>query len=171
MLCERCHKKEASVFYEETVNGTSRSLSLCHACADELQKTGEISVDTFFSLPYEGLFGGLFGHTETPKRTEKACPLCGSTLRQFTKDGKMGCPECYRTFKNELQDTVHSIHGSTKHVGRAPKRFQQRQNEKNRLLDLKAQMKAAIDKEDFELAATLRDEIRALEANGKEAQS
>lgn len=169
MLCERCHKKEASVFYEETVNGTSRSLSLCPSCAEEMQKTGELSMDTFFSLPYEGLFGGLFGHTEVPRRTEKACPLCGSTLRQFAKDGKTGCPECYRTFKNELGDTVRSIHGSTKHIGRAPQKFKQLKDDENRLLTLKAQMKEAIEKENFELAAKLRDEIRTLEANKKEA--
>ena len=170
MLCERCHKNEASVFYEETVNGASRSLSLCRACANELQNTGELSMDTLFSLPYEGLFGGLFGHAETPRRTEKSCPLCGSTLRQFAKDGKTGCPECYRTFKAELGDTVRSIHGSTKHTGRAPKRFGQLRENENRLLDLKAQMKQAIEKEDFELAATLRDRIKVLENGGKESE-
>lgn len=168
MICERCHKKEASVFYEETVNGTSRSLSLCRECAEQMRTAGEMPASGLFSLPYESLFGTLFGHTEGYKRSEKSCPLCGATFHHFSKDGKVGCPECYRTFANELNSTVRSIHGTVSHVGRAPVRFKESRENENVLSDLKLKLKAAIDKEDFELAATLRDTIRDLEANEKE---
>lgn len=171
MLCERCHKKEASVFYEETVNGVSRSLSLCHDCAKSMRAAGEFSSGGLFSLPYENLFGTLFGHTESYKRSEKSCPLCGATFHHFSKDGKMGCPECYRTFANELNSTVRSIHGAVSHVGRAPARSKEKQKTENTLSDLREKLKEAIAKEDFELAATLRDTIRDLEANEKEAQA
>ena len=163
MLCEKCHKKEAAVFYEETVNGVSHSFSLCHDCAKEMQLTNPLYTDDPFSLPYESLFGSLFGHTETLGRSEKACPLCHSTFRQLSKNGKAGCPECYRTFANELNSTVCSIHGAVAHTGRVPARFKQNQEDKSLLSERKAQLKAAVEEENFELAAKLRDEIRRLE--------
>lgn len=169
MLCERCHKKEATVFYEERVNGVSRSLSLCHDCATALPKTNHVYAEDFFSLPYEGLFGSLFGQTEKYNHIEKTCPVCGASLRHFSKDGKVGCPECYRTFAKELEGTIHSIHGALTHVGRAPARVGKKTKDEDTLTNLKLQMKTAIEQENFELAASLRDKIRELEANEKEA--
>lgn len=176
MLCEKCQKEEASVFYEETVNGVSRSLSLCPACAKKLQKSGGfpsyMNADEFFSAPQmnilqDGLFATLFGLPEKPT-AEKTCPLCRSTLRHIAKNGKAGCPECYRTFSAELASTVRSIHSNVKHIGRAPAKYKKRQEETDHLSGLRARLQEAIAEESFELAAKLRDEIRALEAKGKE---
>ena len=41
MICESCKKNEATVFYEESINGTKRSYSLCAACAAAKEKDGE----------------------------------------------------------------------------------------------------------------------------------
>lgn len=171
MICEKCKKKEATIFYEETVNGTKRSYSICADCAADLEKQGEISLShNFFSLPsfggfHDGLFGGLFGIPEAQPQTKKACPGCGATMNDLRKNGKVGCPQCYTTFGEELGSTIRSIHGNVRHVGRAPSRFLKNREKADRLASLKQQLKDAIAKEDFELAATLRDEIRALEAN------
>ena len=77
----------------------------------------------------------------------------------------MGCPACYEAFKEELEGTIRSIHGNTKHVGRAPARFRQGRERQDKLAQLRAQMKEAIANEAFEQAAALRDEIRSLEEN------
>ena len=166
MLCERCKKNEATVFYEENINGASRSYSLCSECASEMKKNGELS--GIFSVPnltgfHDQLFGGLFGLTEAPAKARKTCPLCSSTFSDFQKNGKTGCPECYKTFGDELKSTIRSIHGNVKHIGRAPAKFRKNREKENELKALKEQLKEAIASENFELAAELRDKVRAIE--------
>lgn len=173
MLCEKCKKNQATFFYEENINGNKRSYALCSECAAAAEKEGDISFghkpQGSFSLPYFGLhdqlFGGLFGHTVGQAQKKKACPLCGATLDDFRTDGKTGCPECYTTFGEELGATIRSIHGNVKHAGRAPARLRKDREKQDRLADLRKQMQEAIASENFEQAAKLRDEIRALEEN------
>lgn len=166
MICERCKKKEATVFYEETINGASRSYSLCAECAAELNKSGEFS--GLFSLGgvsslHDQLFGGLFGLSDAHAKARKTCPLCASTFSDFQKDGKTGCPECYKVFSEELKNTIRSIHGNVKHIGRSPSKFRKNREKENELKELKTKLKEAIANENFELAAELRDKVRALE--------
>ena len=169
MRCEKCQKNEATVFYQETVNGNKRSYSLCGECAAELSKQVDLSpMQSLFSLPslggfHDPLLSGLFSTYDG--QAQKACPACGSTLHDFKRTGKAGCPNCYSVFANELSETIRSIHGNVKHVGRAPARFRQNRDKQNKLEDLKNQLKAAIASENFELAVTLRDKIRGLEEN------
>ena len=66
-------------------------------------------------------------------------------------------------FGDELRDTIRSIHGNVKHLGRSPSKFRKNREKENELKDLKKQLKAAISNEDFENAALLRDKIRAME--------
>ncbi len=167
MLCEKCKKNQATVFYQENINGNQRSYALCNECASTAE-TGYSSYGDLFSVPSLGnqLFGGLFGHTAPQKG--KTCPACGATFSDFRTNGKVGCPECYAAFSEELGATIRSIHGNVNHVGRAPARFRKNREKQDRLVDLKTQLKSAIEQENFELAATLRDEIRTLESNGKE---
>ena len=169
MICEKCKKKEATIFYEETINGVKRSYSICSDCAAELEQAGEISLShNLFSLPsfgsfHDGLFGGLFGSSAAQLQTRKTCPKCGAAMSDLKKAGKVGCSHCYSTFGEELRDTIRSIHGNVKHVGRAPARFLENREKSDRLSLLRHRLKEAIAKEDFEQAATLRDEIRSLE--------
>ncbi len=171
MICERCKKNTATVFYQENINGEARSFSLCSECAASMQKSGEISGGFPFGNMgglHDQLFGGLFGKVESPTKTRKTCALCGSTFDDFRKDGKTGCPECYKTFGDELKGTIRSIHGNVNHIGRAPAKFRKNQEKANELKTLKTQLAAAITEENFELAATLRDKIRALESGANE---
>lgn len=168
MLCEKCQKNQATVFYEENINGNKRSYSLCAECAAALEKEGALSLGhDLFSIPsvgfHDGLFGGLFGQIAPTQK--KVCPTCGASFSDLRQNGKVGCAECYTVFSDELRDTIRSIHGNVKHAGRAPSRNRKDREKKNRLADLKKQLKAAIDEENFELAVSLRDEIRALEEN------
>lgn len=168
MLCERCKKNTATVFYEENINGESSSYSLCSECASNMKKNGELSgLFSFSGLGgmHDQLFGGLFGIAEPTAKTRKVCPLCSSTFSDFQKNGKTGCPQCYKTFGEELKGTIRSIHGNVKHIGRAPSKFRKNREKENEVKTLKKQLKEAIASENFELAATLRDKIHALENN------
>ncbi len=178
MLCEKCKKNNATFFFEENINGKKRSFSLCQSCAEELQGSGEIPEDSNFfdsfgfssslSSLHDNLFAGLFspaiGYSQlSPKKT---CSSCGSTLADLQKLGKVGCGECYKTFSEELDGTIRSIHGNAKHIGRAPAKSKAKHAKENELKTLKKELKNAIANEEFEQAAILRDKIKSLE--GKE---
>ena len=169
MICERCKKNTATVFYQENINGEARSLSLCSDCASSMQKGGEISgVFPFsgFGGIHDQLFGGLFGKPEVFSKAQKTCPLCASTFSDLKKNGKAGCPKCYEVFGEELKGTIRSIHGNLNHQGRSPAKYRKNLEKEKELSSLKSQLKDAISEENFELAVTLRDKIRALE-NGE----
>ena len=166
MICEKCKKNKASVFYEENINGTVTSYSLCRECANELDKGGDLS--DLFALPYlhsfgGGLLNGLFLGKEGSVANEEVCPLCNSSFSDLQKTGKAGCHECYKTFEDKLKGAIRSIHGNGEHTGRSPAKFKRSHENETKLNDLKLRLKDAISEENFELAASLRDEIRSLE--------
>ena len=184
MLCEKCKKNEATVFYRESVNGKERSLALCPECAKEAKNKGEIEDvfehESFFGSGFfddtfagaDKLFGSLFGMRELPGRTKekvKKCPLCGSTFSDLVNTGKAGCPECYVTFAEELSPTISRIHGTTSHVGGAPADYKKDREKKEKIRTLEAELKAAVKNEEYERAAKLRDELRAARAEGSES--
>jgi len=141
MLCQKCGKNQANVFYKQMINGEYKEMSLCAECANELESPLNI-----------------FGNNKLNTNAQKVCDLCGSTLRDIARSGKAGCSKCYDTFRNELNNTIAHIHGKMNHVGRVPKG--------NKLYMLKAQLKNAVEKQEFETAAKLRDEIISYEQEG-----
>jgi protein arginine kinase activator len=180
MLCEHCKKNNATVHFRETVNGKSRSLSLCAECAARLRENGELPALNPFSgwdLPAweeegasltDALFGGLLGGSAYPA-TRPTCPVCGARFEDIRRTGRLGCSACYTTFARELEPTVRSLHGDARHTGRGPAAQSEHASRARRLADLKNALDEAVRKEDYEAAIRLRDELRSLEnENGKE---
>ena len=179
MLCEKCKKRTATVFYNENINGKTRSYSLCGECAAKLHEKGELQditsmigsfADPFSSLHHD-LFGSFFGiSARVQSGTDKVCPECGMTFHEIAKSGKVGCPACYTTFAEELSHLIQSVHGTTQHTGNVPARHRVKKERNEKLNQLKVDLQKAIENEEYENAAELRDEIRKLEnENGKEA--
>ncbi len=178
MLCEKCKKRTATVFYNENINGKVRSYSLCGECAGKLREKGDLQDITSmagsfadpFSAFHDNLFGGFFGiPTMFSPATQKVCPGCGTTYSEISKTGKVGCPDCYTGFRNELTPMIQSVHGTTSHSGSVPARHRAKQERDKQLKELKAQLQAAIEAEDYEKAVLLRDQIRSMENEiGKE---
>ena len=178
MLCEKCKKRTATVFYNENINGKTRSYSLCGECAAELREKGELQditsmVGSFadpFSNLHNDLFGSFFGiPARVAPGSGKTCPECGTTFREITESGKVGCPECYSTFADELAGRIQSVHGTTSHTGSVPARHRVKKERTEKIHSLKADLQKAIVSEEYEKAAALRDEIRKLESEtGKE---
>ena len=171
MKCESCKQNEATFFYEETINGQSRSLRLCAECAAKMKTGGKLFPEQGDALSFpsfthfhNNFLDGLFGITApSAKGTAKSCPACGATWGDLLKSSKAFCPECYTTFMEELRPTLRSLHGNVTHTGRAPAGRRAQQEKRDRLASLKAKLGEAIQTENFEDAATLRDEIRRLE--------
>lgn len=178
MLCERCKKNEAVVFYRENINGKEKKYSLCEDCKNEMERSGEIKLfdfgDNFFkyySDPFDELgsiFGSLFSlPTSSHARIgsgAKKCPLCGSTFADLQREGKLGCPECYDTFADELESTFggYESSASEKSGRKMPHLHKEKADHKATIKKLSAEMKEAISSENFEEAARLRDEIKRL---------
>ena len=80
----------------------------------------------------------------------------------------MGCPTCYETFRDELSRTIASIHGTTSHIGAVPARHRAMQARAEELKRLKKELSEAVQREDYEKAVTLRDQIRKIEAEKEE---
>lgn len=164
MLCDICGKNEAMVHLTEIINEQITKLHLCEECAKE--KGAEM--EEHFGL--SDLLAGLsdLGAGLEPEMTENIkCTNCGLSYQNFRKVGRMGCSECYEAFKKQLGLILKRIHGSDRHIGKVPLKSGKVLDEMNILQDLRQRMEKAIQFEEFEEAARLRDEIKKMEEKMK----
>lgn len=177
MVCERCNKKKATVFYRENIGGRIKALRLCGECAEILEQAGELeeisaAVVGFVSpliLLDEGILPLPFPPLSTAESaqgitTRRMCPVCGAKAEEIGQAGRVGCAACYEIFGREITPVIHSAHGKSEHIGRISAGYRARKEKVERLAGLKKQLKEAVANEQYESAAGLRDEIRALEA-------
>ncbi|MDP8213018.1 MAG: UvrB/UvrC motif-containing protein [Candidatus Zapsychrus exili] len=168
MLCDICNKKKASVHLTEIVDGQMAELHLCEGCSKEKS----VQMEQQFGLA--DLLAGLadFGkHQATPEETPLVCSNCNLSYEDFRKFGRLGCSNCYQTFEVHLAPLLKKIHGSNKHLGKKPLKVvvtSQNEEECVNANSLKQLLSDAIEREDFEDAAMLRDKIRELENEGGE---
>ena len=160
MVCEACKQAQATVHLTEIINDQMTELHLCEACAN--QKGAQ--VESHFGLA--DLLSGLadFSKTQEPEEVSaKTCPTCGMSYEDFRKVGRLGCAECYATFKRNLGTLLKRIHGSPIHLGKSPARLVKPSKAKTELAEIKRKLERAIEREAFEEAAKLRDQIRRME--------
>lgn len=169
MLCQNCKRNEATTHIKRIINGDMAETHLCAGCASQL------GYDDMFSglgLNLSDFFGGFLSDTVpsvTALTTVKRCPKCGSSFHDIVKEGKIGCSECYRTFYDNLLPMLQRIHGRIQHNGKTSAKFshtQQEESTEEKIERLKNEMNEVVGKQDFEQAAKLRDEIKALESEG-----
>ncbi|MBF0478250.1 MAG: UvrB/UvrC motif-containing protein [Candidatus Omnitrophica bacterium] len=160
MKCQGCGKK-ATVHLTEIVDNQMTELHLCEKCAKEKSSVMEQQ----FGLG--DLLAGLSGFGTAVKQTKKdvvACEHCGMTYDQFKEGGRLGCSVCYTKFRQEMDSLLKKIHGSSRHLGKKPIRVPAEKVDQFAVLEeLKDRLKRAVSVEDFEAAASIRDEIKKLE--------
>ena len=158
MLCPRCMQREANVFFTKNVNGKKEEYKVCDVCAKEMglltPQGVMVSMNDFISQ-----FMGKGMNASLPS-SAPVCPKCHTTLEEFAKTSKFGCGECYHAFENYLDPMMKRMHGTTGHSGKLPSRASEDVIKKRKIDELKAQLNAAVQKEDFEQAAVLRDKIK-----------
>ncbi|MDO8580030.1 MAG: UvrB/UvrC motif-containing protein [Candidatus Omnitrophota bacterium] len=161
MQCDICGKKKATVHLTEILDEQMTEMHLCEECAREKS----VKMEQQFGLA--DLLAGLTDFGKQIKDVEKVklkCAGCGMNYDDFRKFGRLGCSECYDTFQAHLATLLKKIHGSNHHFGKSPMKISQVEKEKIvTLQELKNQLNEAIQMEDFEKAAGLRDKIRQLE--------
>jgi protein arginine kinase activator len=164
MNCEACGKSPATIRYAEMVDGGLTTWNLCESCAREKGVTGSL---TSFATPLVNVLMGLLGEVGGERPVEEegpACPQCGMSYSDFRRTGRLGCGACYEAFHEELTPLLRRIHGSTRHAGRVPASYEGESATKNELRRLRTELKRAVQSEEYERAAEIRDLIRATEA-------
>ncbi len=155
MLCDSCKQNEAVIHRIAVVNGKKSERHLCAQCA---KNAGFYSI----KLPSFAELMDLSAAEPAEQENTQACE-CGMTLARFRETGLLGCPKCYETFRDALAPIIErSQGGRSRHMGTRPPYASPAQADRDRL---KEALKAAVEKEDYEQAARLRDQIRALEAD------
>lgn len=164
MKCECCHETEATIHLTQVIDGEIKKLNLCQVCA---QKNG-IDLNSPISITDVLLGLGQPGNPEIKSdltEFDLSCSRCQMTRAEFKKRARLGCPQCYNAFMGELSALTQAMHHSRQHVGKIPARQGNEARITAKIAALKKDIETAIAKEEYEVAAGLRDKIRELKEN------
>jgi protein arginine kinase activator len=167
MKCEICNKNEATLLVIQISDGIPKEMHICESCAKE-------DTNQAFDIPlsFQDFFQGILDIIGMQSKSnynngnqeieDVSCNVCGMTYEEFKNKGRLGCENCYTAFK-QLDTIIKNMHGSNKHMGKIPNRGQKDLIIKRELEVLKKKLSEAIKIEEYEEAARIRDEIRAIE--------
>ena len=193
MLCEKCKKREAVVRYTVVKNKTRTEHNYCMECAASLDMGNTSYAGLFDGQSQLGrLLSGILGFAMDRETEDEdvnpsgiVCPVCQTSYAEFVKDSRFGCPDCYDVFDLMMGNQIKTIQGSEEHRGKHPVHMRsvfdltrgegalkteeapvlkEKVSIEEKISVLRLRLKEAIHEEDYESAASLRDEIRALEA-------
>lgn len=161
MMCENCKERDAVVHHIQVVPTGVKQLHLCEKCA------AAKGVETTITMPQHPLGDILHAVQQQASTTTgdaAVCSFCSATSRDFRTTGRLGCAHCYDAMEQSLRELLRRLHGSSKHVGRRydPPHVQM-ESKVDSIHDLEDRLRRAVESEQFELAAELRDRIRVIE--------
>ena len=156
--CRRC-TKPATLHVTEIREGKAAIVHLCDTCAREYLDQGQEDETSAISSNLASKLDELMGTTESPA----VCPNCGISFNEFRESGRFGCSQDYTEFMAELLPLLENIHEEVEHKGKRPRSTVVGTEEQGQLIQLRNAQRFAIEEEDYETAARLRDEIAALE--------
>lgn len=111
-------------------------------------------------MSMDSFFGSLFDIVDN--KSSNKCPKCNTTLEHYKKTGLLGCSYCYTYFEDYLAQGIRRVQGGMKHVGKIPKSAEVEILNKRKIDDLRIKLKELVEKEEFEEAAKVRDEIKVV---------
>lgn len=162
-LCDHCGKNEATIFLTQIEKNETRKRRLCDGCAATLgfaQGVGGAAAPLADFL-------AQMGKPSAPESFPVAgtCPSCGLTLADFKRTGRLGCARCWSAFEGSLRGLLRKLHGGTQHTGKVYLPPDPSEADRAaRVSALRRSLQRAVESEDFERAASLRDQIRRMEA-------
>jgi protein arginine kinase activator len=158
MQCDVCQSKEATVFLTQIVDGKMQKVNLCEACSKEKgvnDPTGFALADLLLGI------GASQEIEKSPAALKRG--VCGFTQADFKKTGRLGCSHCYEVFAEGIEPMLKNMHKGTTHTGKAPVAYRAARVHGEKIKSLQANLSKAIESEEFELAANLRDQIKQVE--------
>jgi len=162
MLCDSCRERDAVIQVTQVTEPPLKQLNLCEKCA------AERGIETQLTVPKQPLTDFILAVQQKTLPASEAdalkCAFCGGTLRDFKNTGRLGCAYCYGAFESNLRDLLRRVHGNSRHQGKgyAPPAAAVEEGA-TVLAELRDRLKRAIDQEQFEEAAKLRDQIKVIE--------
>jgi protein arginine kinase activator len=159
--CHLCGKQNATIYFKGIVNDQTIKMHLCEACA---KKKGMMFPFGKLTQPLGDMISNLAAaSTMGSALLGLTCKTCGMGYAEFKQTSQLGCSQCYTTFAPLIGPLVHKIQGSTQHVGKSYRRTVRMGSPIQELSKLKLNLREAIQREAFEEAARLRDEIQKIE--------
>lgn len=167
ILCQDCKKRESQVHLTQIINNEKSSLSLCKECA---AARGFHSPLENVPFPLAEILSGMAKKIPSGRRKEEThsivCPKCNLTFDEFARQGRFGCGACYSAFREVLEPIMRKIHGASMHRGHTPTPSRTDGKEDSLPIReeerLEGELKKAIESEDFERAAEIRDKLKSI---------
>ncbi|MBI9103439.1 MAG: UvrB/UvrC motif-containing protein [Spirochaetales bacterium] len=161
MKCHSCGKENAVINIRQIIGSDVKDIAFCRECAEKKGLIGagdkiEFSIDQIL----EGL---LVSNDKKKKHKADKCPSCGMISKEAGKEGRIGCGECLNTFPDEIYSFLEKNEIEAHHKGKLPKTLQ---TLKTLIIDrekLKSELEKSIQKEDYESAAKIRDQLYELD--------
>ncbi|MPW26192.1 hypothetical protein GC105_10365 [Alkalibaculum sp. M08DMB] len=167
MLCQNCNERAASIHITKIMSGEKREIHLCDQCSALHEMFNS-------SFNFQGFIANLLDLEENTHAVDYShsmeyhCPQCGMDYDTFKKHGKFGCEKCYETFSLLINPMIQRMHGKEQHIGKIVKYGGENIRLKRELTSLHGNLSLAIEKEEYEKAALLRDQIKILKEQIKD---
>lgn len=192
MICNRCNERQATIEFTTVVGDEKKTQHLCPECSKQESETqAQQGADQTESDKTSGSdvtpgnaseaknVNVVIGQLSGSDAGKGPCTGCGMTYEEFRKIGRLGCASCYDAFGPPLRRLLKRIHGADTHAGRGPRPTVPATAEttqdspatvstelsdvEQRDVDaLLAALQEAVDAEQYERAADLRDQITRL---------
>ena len=166
MLCQNCGKNDATTHIKKIVNGDRTEMHLCANCAEHFGY-GDLFSDFGFNM------GNMFANFLSdfplsigPATKTARCEKCGNSFDDIIRSGMLGCSDCYTTFYDRLLPSLQRIHGKLKHIGKVGQIMGETACKTNKIDSLKQELAKAVEEQNYEQAAILRDKIKEEESEG-----
>lgn len=160
-MCEVCKQREATVHLTQIVKDSKMRVHLCEECS---QRQGPISPELLASMVPK--IAKVVAEAEVSggegSEPELTCSYCGLSFDDFRRSGRLGCPDDYDVFSGRLEPLLKRLHEAVRHRGKVPVTSDSSALAQVEVRNLEAELREAVSKEDYEGAARLRDQIRAV---------
>ena len=165
MKCLVCDKREATIAFTHVVEQDKKLVYLCETCYDQ---QGESSAKKPEPPPVpveeeKKVAAAMEKMKFEPGQLAQRCSSCGMSYEEFKKLGRFGCGRCYTTFSEQMERLLKRIHGAVSHAGKGPIEVKPALPPDEELQELRQQLQQAVDEEEYEQAADLRDRIAFIE--------
>jgi len=168
MLCEKCNENEATIHIVKMTPEGKEQLNLCPVCAKKYQNSlgGQDSFPMNNSELIKQILNNpaKFGLVSPDNSSgNRACPRCGTTLKQIQQHGFAGCDYCYEFFGGAFRKIIQGVQKNEAHRGKIPREKKAEIERKQEISRLRSRIEELVKEENYEEAAQVRDRIKHLE--------
>lgn len=160
MKCDICKKNEAIIFVRNISGQLDVELHLCHDCAKTRNvtlpgKDKEVSLSSLLSAEIQNALNYSPG--------TKVCTTCGQSALTLSQTKRAGCSHCYTSLKNEIISLLKNENLYPSYVGSISKQHEELDSNLHKRLRLQTNLEKALESEDYEQAAFIRDKLKTME--------